>query len=405
MTNAPRPLPRFICRSLTAFALIAAAGCAPGTGSEGETGTGASSAGVTASVISNPDEAATSAVALNVTEVATGLSFPWGAAFLPDGRLLVTERDGRLRLIENGALNPTAITGLPPVFVNGQGGMFDVVAHPDFANNGLIYVSFAAGTQAENRTTVIRGKLEGTALTNVERVFQASPGKRGGAHFGGRMMFLPDSTLMLTLGDGYSYRDKAQDLSSHLGKIVRMNDRGAAVEDAPYAIGENASPFVHSYGHRNVQGIARDPASGTIYAHEHGPKGGDEINMIKSGANYGWPVITYGVDYSGLPISLETAKDGMEQPLLAWVPSIAPSGMIFYTGDMFPAWKGDLIVSLLAGQHLRRVDLESGQVVGQETMLSDRGERYRAVIQAPDGALIALTDAPDGKVLRITPAD
>jgi aldose sugar dehydrogenase len=393
-----------IIRFVTLALLGVTAACAQGTDPAGTAASGAAGTDAGVSVVSDPGEAGESPVAVTVTEVATGLSFPWGAAFLPDGRLLVTERDGRLRVIENGVLRAAPISGVPAVLADGQGGLFDVAVHPQFAENQLIYLSFAAGTSRANRTTLIRARFDGTALSDVTTIFEASPAKRGTAHFGGRILFLPDNTLLLTLGDGYSERDKAQDLSTHYGKIVHLTDAGAPAPGGPFAATEGALADIHSYGHRNVQGIARDPATGAVYAHEHGPKGGDEINLLTPGTNYGWPVITYGVDYSGLPISMENRKDGMAQPLLAWVPSIAPAGMVFYSGDLFPQWKGDLIVSLLAGQHLRRIDLEGGRIVGQETLLGDRGDRFRAVIQAPDGALVALTDAPDGKVLRITPA-
>ena len=391
-------LPRLA--ALAMLGLVSA--CAPGT-DRAQPGV-ASASGPVAGVVSDPDETPASSTADTVTELASGLSFPWGAAYLPDGRLLVTEKDGRLRLIENGVLRTAPVSGVPAVLAEGQGGLFDVAVHPQFAENQFVYLSFAAGTSRANRTTLIRARFDGTALRDVTTIFEASPAKRGTGHFGGRILFLPDNTLLLTLGDGYSERDKAQDLSTHYGKIVHLTDAGAAVAGGPFAATDGALADIYSYGHRNVQGIVRDPSSGAIYAHEHGPKGGDEINLITPGTNYGWPVITYGVDYSGLPISMETAKDGMAQPLLSWVPSIAPAGMVFYTGDLFPQWRGDLIVSLLVGQHLRRVDLQDGRISGQETLLTDRGERYRAVIQAPDGALIALTDAPDGKVLRITPA-
>jgi aldose sugar dehydrogenase len=234
-------------------------------------------------------------------------------------------------------------------------------------------------------------------------VFDASPERATDAHFGGRLLFMPDKSLILTLGDGFAYRDKAQDLSSDLGKIVRITDTGQAAPGNPFLGQTGMRPEIYSYGHRNVQGIARDPATGTLYAHEHGPKGGDEVNVIVAGKNYGWPVITYGVDYSGAPISLKNKQDGMEQPITYWVPSIAPSGMAFYTGDLFPAWKGDLIVTALAGQQVRRVNLENGVVASQESYLTDRGERYRQVVQAPDGSLLVLTDDSEGKVLRLTP--
>ncbi|MCA3693278.1 PQQ-dependent sugar dehydrogenase [Aquidulcibacter sp.] len=370
-------------RFLIASSLVIAASCAP-------------AAKTTAPAAAAPQT-------LKVTEIASGLGFPWGAAVLPDGSILVTERDGRLRLIRDGKLVEAPITGVPAVLNDGQGGLFDVALHPDFATNRLVYLSFAKGTKSSNHTAVIRGTFDGTALTNVEPVFDAVPERETQAHFGGRLLFLPDKTLIVTLGDGYKYRDKAQDLSSDLGKIVRITDTGAPAPGNPFIGQAGKRAEIYSYGHRNVQGIARDPASGTLYAHEHGPKGGDEVNVLQPGKNYGWPVITYGVDYSGAPISLESKREGMEQPLVYWVPSIAPSSMVFYTGDLFPQWKGDLLVTALAGQQIRRIDLENGAVKAQETLLTEREERYRAMVQAPDGSLIVLTDDPEGKVLRLSP--
>jgi aldose sugar dehydrogenase len=338
-----------------------------------------------------------------VTEVAGKLAYPWGLAVLPDGSMLVTERDGRLRVIRDGKLVEAPIEGVPKVHNEGQGGLLDVVLHPDFATNNLIYLSFAKGTKAANHTAVIRANYDGAKLSNLQSVFDAVPERATDAHYGGRMMFLPDKTLILTLGDGYKYRDKAQDLASDLGKIVRLTDTGQPAPGNPFLGQDGKRPEIYSYGHRNVQGIAFDPATTTLYQHEHGPKGGDEVNVIGAGKNYGWPVVTYGVDYSGAPISLKNKQDGMEQPLIYWVPSIAPSGMVFYTGDRFSAWKGDLLVTALAGQQLKRVNLERGSVASQESYLADRGERYRQVVQAPDGSLLVLTDDSEGKVLRLTP--
>jgi aldose sugar dehydrogenase len=350
-----------------------------------------------------PTNIAPPSVKLSVTELATNLVHPWGLAVLPDGSMLVTEREGRLRVIRDGKLVPTPVGGVPRVLDSGQGGLMDVALHPDFATNSLVYLSFSKGTKEANHTAIVRGTFDGTNLTNVQNVFDASPERSTDAHYGGRLLFMADKTLMLTLGDGYAYRDKAQDLSSDLGKIVRITDTGQPAPGNPFIGQAGKRPEIYSYGHRNVQGIARDPVTGTLYAHEHGPKGGDEVNIINAGKNYGWPVITYGVDYSGAPISLKNKQDGMEQPITFWVPSIAPSGMALYTGEMFAAWKGDLLVTALAGQELRRVNLESGKVASQETYLADRGERYRHVVQAPDGALLLLTDDSAGKVLRVTP--
>ena len=350
-----------------------------------------------------PKVSAAAVTPVKVTEIATNLAHPWGLAVLPDGSMLVTEREGRLRVIRNGKLVEAPIAGIPAVLNEGQGGLFDVVLHPDFASNNLVYLSFAKGSMEANHTAIVRGVYNGTSLSNIQTVFDAVPNKSSAAHFGGRMLFMPDKNLILTLGDGYAYKDKAQDLSSDLGKVIRILDTGQPAPGNPFLGQAGKRSEIFSYGHRNVQGLARDPVSGIIYAHEHGPKGGDEINILEAGKNYGWPVITYGVDYSGAPISLKNKEPGMAQPITYWVPSIAPSGMAFYSGDMFPAWKGDLIVTALSGQHVRRVDLEKGVVAKQEIYLADRDERYRHVVQAPDGALLVLTDSGNGKVLRLTP--
>lgn len=346
---------------------------------------------------------AVSASGLVVTPIAEGLENPWGAVVLPDGALLVTERAGGLKRVREGVA-PVAITGVPAVLVEGQGGLLDVALHPQFATNGLVYLSMATGTEAENNTRLVRGRLVGDALTDVQTLFDASPKKKGGAHFGGRILFLPDGTLLLSLGDGFAYREKAQDLGSDLGKIVRLTDTGQPAPGNPFAGRPGARAEIFSYGHRNVQGLTRDPLSGRIYESEHGPKGGDEVNILAPGKNYGWPVITYGVDYNGAQISPFTERPGMEQPILYWVPSIAPGGMAFYAGDLFPAWKGDLLVGALAGMHLRRVDLDAdGKVLGQETLLADLNERIRQVVPGPAGEVYLLTDSAEGRVLKLTP--
>jgi aldose sugar dehydrogenase len=338
-----------------------------------------------------------------ITTVAEGLSFPWSIAFLPDGSALVTEKEGRLRVIRDGKLVPEPVKGVPPVLFDGQGGLFEVSLHPRFAENNWIYLTYAAGTEGANATRLTRATYKDGALSEVTALFSAQPGKAGTAHFGGRIAWLPDQTLLLTLGDGFSYRTKAQALDSDLGKIVRLRDDGTPAPGNPFASKAGARPEIYTLGHRNVQGIVRDPVSGAIYAHEHGPMGGDEVNLIVAGRNYGWPVITYGRDYTGAQISPFTAKEGMEQPLVYWVPSIAPSGMTIVTKDLFPAWKGDLLVSALAGMQVRRVHLEGGKVTGQEVLFAEVGERFRDVVEAPDGSLYLLTDSAEGKVLRVTP--
>lgn len=339
-----------------------------------------------------------------LTTVAGGLQFPWSLAFLPDGAMLVTERGGTLRIVRDGMLEGPPIAGVPEVYVKSQAGLFDVLLHPDFANNKLLFLSFAYGTDAQNATRVVRATFDGTGLSNVETIFTASPTKNTAAHFGGRMLLLPDGTLLVTLGEGFNFREEAQNLGSHLGSIVRINIDGTVPPDNPFIGKDGARPEIWSYGHRNVQGIARDPESGRIYESEHGPRGGDEVNIIEPGLNYGWPVITYGVDYNGARISPFTEYPGMEQPFLDWTPSIAPSSLAFYTGDAFPKWKGDLFAGALAFRELRRVDLEDGKVVGQETLLGDLDQRIRDVRQGPDGKLyVLIEDAEDGKIARLDP--
>jgi glucose/arabinose dehydrogenase len=342
---------------------------------------------------------------LNIETLATGLEFPWGIAFLPDGSALVTEKAGRLRLLKDGKLS-VPISGVPKVFYEGQAGLFDVALHPDFATNQYVYLSFAKGTEKDNATTLIRAKFDGETLSEVTQIFETNPHKKGTNHFGARILFLPDKTLLLSLGEGFDYKEEAQNLMSDLGKIMHLRDDGTRIGDQfamPYAKSSKRHMGIFTYGNRNPQGLAFDKATNTIYEHEHGPKGGDEINVLVGGKNYGWPKITYGVDYTGLPISNKVAMAGMEQPLLYWVPSIAPSGMTFYDKDLFKDWKGDLLISALAGEQLRRVELKAGKVLRQETFLTELKTRFRNIITAPDGSIWILTDEPEGRVLRLTP--
>lgn len=361
----------------------------------------------TAAQTQSPPAPAADAGAYSVSVVASGLDLPWGLSFLPDGTMLVAERNGALRVIQNGALRPEPVAGVPDVFAEGQGGLFEVQPHPRFAENRLVYLTYAAGDGDANRTTLARAVFDGQSLSNLEVLWQASPEKEGGAHFGGRMLFLPDDTMLLTLGDGFAYREQAQSLDSNLGKVVRLTLDGDPAPGNPLAA-QGARPEIWTYGHRNVQGVAMDPATGRIWTNEHGPRGGDEVNVMRAGANYGWPVITYGVDYSGAVISPFTEREGMEQPLVYWVPSIAPSGMAFYNGALFPAWQGDLFVSALAGAQLRRIDLDAdGAVQGQEILLQEVEGRFRNVVQGPDGALYLLAESTgadqSGQVLRLAP--
>jgi len=379
---------------------LALAGCT----AQSDSGTGGSS---TVTTPSRPQIAAglDSGVSYSVQPLAGGLEFPWGLALLPDGSMLVTEREGRLRLVKEGAGALDPVAGAPAAYVDGQGGYLDVEVDPDFANNRYIYLAFSQGSRAENRTVVVRAKLSADAmsLTEVSEIFRAQPSKQGGAHFGARLLFLPDSTLLISLGDGFRWMNEAQKPDNHFGKIVRINSDGSIPADNPGFDGTSAAG-VFSIGHRNVQGLARDPQTGTLYAVEHGPKGGDELNRIEAGRNYGWPVISYGINYDGSILTSETAREGMEQPLTYWVPSIATSSLLFYSGEAFPAWKGDLFVGALAGMKVERVDIENGTVMGREALFEELEQRIRSVDQAPDGSLILLTDALDGQVLRIAPA-
>ena len=342
-----------------------------------------------------------------VVTVASGLAHPWGMTFLPGGEMLVTERDGRLRLVRDGELAPKPISGLPRMFVSGQGGLLDVTLDPDYDDNGLIYFSYAGGRPGNAGTEVARGRLdlEAMALEDVETIFAVEPKTPGSAHYGSRLQFHPDGTLYITLGDRYSYMDEAQSVENHLGSIVRINPDGSVPEDNPFVGRGDAKPEIYTYGNRNVQGIALRPGTATIWAHEHGPRGGDELNILKAGANYGWPEITYGIDYSGAIISEKTEAPGMEQPVVYWDPSIAPSGMTFYDGDKFPEWRGDIFLGALAHRHLRRLEMDGDQVVGQEELLGELNARIRDVAEGPDGLLYVLTDASDGRILRLDPAD
>ena len=350
-----------------------------------------------------------SAADVTVVTVADDLRHPWGMAFLPDGGLLVTERTGSLRVVRDGRLVDAPIAGVPDVYSRRQGGLLDVALHPEFESNRLVYLSYAGAEDGLANTEVARGRFTGSALEDVEVIFRALPKTRGSLHWGSRLLFAPDGTLFVTLGERYSEMQQAQDPTNHLGTVVRLNDDGSIPDDNPFADGPSAdgqvgAPEVFSYGHRNVQGIARRPGTDEIWTHEHGPKGGDEINVLRAGANYGWPAVTYGVDYSGAVISERTEAPGMEQPLLQWTPSIAPCGMAFYDADLFPEWKGDLFVGSLKFTHLRRLELEDEEVVGQEVLLQDRARRVRDVEVGPDGAIYVLTDHGDGELLRLEPA-
>lgn len=338
-----------------------------------------------------------------VAEVAKGLDHPWSIAWLPDGRALVTELPGRLRVLDKGRLGPP-LAGTPAVFHGGQGGLFEALPHPGFAENRLVYLSYAHGDHRRNATRVARARLEGERLVGLEIVFEVQPSKNTPNHYGGRMAWLPDGTLAVTTGDGFDFRESAQRRNSLLGKVVRIRDNGSIPPDNPFRGQADARGEIWTLGHRNPQGLAIDPASGRLYAHEHGPQGGDEVNVLIGGRNYGWPIATRGRDYSGAAISPFRRYPGMEEPILDWTPSLAPAGLAVYRGGLFPQWSGDLLVAMLAGKHVRRVDLDAaGRVRGQETLFAELGERIRDVRTGPDGAVYLLTDSRSGRILRVTP--
>ncbi|WP_448586592.1 PQQ-dependent sugar dehydrogenase [Thermaurantiacus sp.] len=342
------------------------------------------------------------AVALRTEVVAGKLRHPWSLAFLPEGGVLVTERSGRLLRIAEGRVTPVA--GLPRVFASGQGGLFDVRLHPDFATNRLLYLSYAHGSSRANATRVARARLEGDRLRNLEVIWTATPMKRRNVHFGGRLAFLPDATLLVTTGDGFDFREEAQRLGSPLGKVMRLTADGRPAPGNPFTARPGAQSAIWTLGHRNPQGLAFDPVRRLVYLHEHGPRGGDELNILEAGHNYGWPVATRGRDYSGATISPYRRYPGMTEPLLDWTPSIAPSGLVVYRGAMFPEWQGDLLLGALASRELRRIRLspDGRRVLGQDSLLKSAGARIREVAVAPDGALWVTTDAPDGQLLRIS---
>ena len=342
---------------------------------------------------------------VRVETVARGLVHPWGLAFLPDGRMLVTEKPGRLRLVSADGRLGEPLAGVPEVYARGQGGLLDVAVDPRFAENRLVYLSYSEpGEGGTAGTAVARGRLGEGRLDSVQVIYRQRPKLQGGGHYGSRLVFTRDGKLFVTQGDRMNFRDSAQALSAGMGKIMRINPDGSVPADNPFAGRDGAQPEIWSYGHRNVQAAALDPASGQLWTVEHGARGGDELNRPEAGKNYGWPVITYGRDYSGARIGEGTAKEGMEQPVYYWDPVIAPSGMAFYTGDAIPGWKGSVLVGSMSPGALVRLVLENGRVAREERYLGDLGERIRDVQQAPDGGLYLITDNEDGRILRVLPA-
>lgn len=346
---------------------------------------------------------ATADATYQIDTIATGLEHPWSLAFLPDGRILVTERPGRLRIIKDGVLEPDAVAGVPSVVTGSQGGLFEVLADADFAANSRIYLSLAHGSPSANATRLVSATLTDTGLADLRVLFTATPGKKTPVHYGGRVVQLPDGTLVLAVGDGYDHRERAQSLQDHFGTLVRVGTDGSVPPDNPFVDIPGARPEIYSYGHRNPQGLVWHPGDEVLYAHEHGPRGGDELNRIVPGRNYGWPVATHGIDYTGARVSPYTEWRGTEPPLLQWTPSIAPAGFALYEGDLFPDWQGDLLVAALVDRSVHRLRISAGAVEPAGVLFRELGERIRDVRGGPDGAIWLLTDSASGRVLRVMP--
>ena len=351
-----------------------------------------------------PRDFQTIAQPIRVVPYVRGLAAPWSMAFLPNGDMLVTEKVGRLRIVRNGMLDPQPIAGTPQVVAMQQGGLLEVAVHPRFAENQFVYVTYSKAGEQGNTTALARGRFDGKALVELKDLFVADAWSKGGLHFGGKLAFGPDGMLYMTVGERND-RNRAQETTHHAGKLLRLRDDGTVPMDNPFVGRAGFRPEIYSYGHRNLQGLAFHPTTGQLWEHEHGPQGGDELNLIQPGKNYGWPVVTLGREYSGDPITPVWYREGMEQPVTVWVPSIAVSGMMFYTGDRLPGWKGDLFVGGLSGLQLHRVVFASGGPRGRETLLAELKQRIRDVRQGPDGLIYLATDAnPNGVILRIEPA-
>lgn len=335
----------------------------------------------------------------------TGLEHPWSLAFLPDGGMLITERAGRLRHVTpEGQLQDAPVPGLPnDIFVAAQAGLMDVVLANDFYASGELFLSYACGTAASNTTCLARGEWEDSELRNVTELFRAQPERPGAAHYGGRIVQLPDQTLLLTTGDGFTFRNEAQNRSNHIGKIIRVHPDGSVPANNPFVNNPSTANEIFTLGHRNPQGLVYDSDNDRIVSHEHGPRGGDELNLIWPGANYGWPLVSSGVDYSGAMITPFTELPGMESPLLTWTPALAPSGLTYYDGDAFPQWRGDFFIGGLVGRSLRRVSISGTAATEEAIMLEDLGERIRDVRTGPDGLLYLLTDSANGELLILHP--
>jgi len=340
---------------------------------------------------------------MRLSTLSLGLVQPWSIAFLPDGRMLITERPGRLRVFANGKLEPTPLAGVPKVAATGQGGLLDVCLHPNFARNRVLYLSYSAEGAGGNATTVARAELGDGGLQGVAVIFEALPRAAGGLHFGSRIVFDRAGQMYVSTGERYN-RPRAQSLADPAGKIVRLNDDGSVPPDNPFVGRAGVRPEIFSFGHRNPQGLAMHPVTGRIWEVEHGPRGGDELNLLKAGANYGWPLATHGIDYNGSIISPNKSLPGMEDPLRVWTPSISPCGLCFYTGTAFPGWKGSLFTGGLSAYALFRIELDGERYVDEERLIEGRLPYIRDVRQGPDGLIYLVTHSDDGGLFRLDPA-
>ena len=389
-------------------------GCA--TSEPGQTATTADTAPVTASPDgpdrSEPESQTIAQVStLQQTILAESLEHPWGLAWLPDGSLIITERPGRVQVIQPGAVAPTSVSGVPSLFTAGQGGLLDVSVHPQFADNQWVYFTYSHGVAGANQTRVARARFDSAGLSEWTVIFEVNREKQGSQHFGSRITWLPDNTMLVSIGDGGNppirlegelIRQQAQKLDSHLGKVVRLNDDGSIPTDNPFVDTPGADPAVWSYGHRNIQGLMVDPVTGQVWATEHGSRGGDELNRVNPGENYGWPLVTHSREYTGGEISPDRSRPGMVDPLVVWTPAIAPSGLLVYQGDRFPQWQGDLFAGGLVSRDIRHIELSDAGTVVNETPIPI-GQRVRDVRQGPDGLIYVLTDEPNGQLIRLEP--
>lgn len=339
-----------------------------------------------------------------VQTLTEGLEYPWSLSFLPSGGFLLTERSGQLvTLGSDGQVLQKLDVNLPDLYAASQGGLLEVLLAEDFAQSGRLFLSYVCGTANANSVCLASASWQENQLTDVKQIFRATPDRRGAAHYGGRMVQLPDQSLVLTLGDGFDYREQAQNKANHLGKIVRLQQDGSVPADNPFVGQAAVAAEIFTLGHRNVQGIVYDAATGKLWSHEHGPKGGDELNLLQAGVNYGWPVATTGIDYTGARISPFTRFTGMAEPVYQWSPSIAPAGMTLYRGEAFPQYQGNILITALAGKALHRLVLDGDKVVEEEKLLTELDSRLRDVRTGPDGLIYILTDGPAGKLLRLTP--